>query len=315
MQSFEDIKTILVIGSGVMGPGIALSYARGGFDVRLTDISQTALEDAKQTLDSQYDTLSETGETKASEKALILGRISYHSDIKDAVQGTQYIIEAISERKDAKKALYEHLDTFLPKQTIIASNTSYLNIFELMPQERQEYTVITHFFDPPHIMPLVEVVRGPKTREEVMAAAVYVNEKSGKIAPRMEKFAKGFFVNLAQKALGEAASHLVNNGFCTPEQFDLAIKNSVYPRGVVLGVFQKADFSGLNLSGDIIRENGDEDKNKILMEHYRNGEYGVRTGKGYFDYSGRDIGELFKERDRRLIEVMRLAKKNTDDPL
>ncbi|MCL2539525.1 MAG: 3-hydroxyacyl-CoA dehydrogenase family protein [Oscillospiraceae bacterium] len=315
MLDYSGIDTILVIGGGVMGPGIALSYARGGFSVRLTDISQTALETAKKTIESQLQTMAEVGEIVASEKDLVFGRITYSTDVKKAAEGVRYVVEAITERKDAKRELYEQLDAFLPEQVIIASNTSFLNIFELMPERRQPYSVIAHWFDPPHIVPLVEVVRGPGTAEEVMAVTVDMLERCGKIAPRMEKFTEGFFVNFAQKALGGVANYLIDNGFCTPEQFDLAIKNSVYPRGVVLGVFQKADFSGLNLSGDIIKENGTEELNKTTMAHYDKGEYGVRSGKGFFDYTGKDIDELFRERDRRLFEVMKLAKKNTDDKL
>ena len=315
MLKFEDVKKILVIGSGTMGPGIATSYSRGGFDVCLTDLSELALTEAKKAIANQLEVMAEVGEIGRDEIGDISGRISYSADTRGAAEGAQYVLEAITERVDAKKKLYEWLDSFLPEGTIIASNTSYLNIFELMPPRRQSHAVITHFFVPAHVMPLVEVVRGPGTAEEVMDIVVRVQTRSGKIAPRMEKFTRGVFVNQAQSALNGVANHLVDNGYCTPEQFDLAIKSSIYPRGVVLGVFQKADFAGLNLAGDIIKENGTEHLNKTTMEHYYRGEYGARTGKGYYDYSGWDIDELYKELDRRLIEVLRIAKKNIDDPL
>lgn len=315
MQNFEEITAILVIGGGVMGPSIALSYARGGYDVSLTDISGDTLELAKRTIAGQLDTMAEVGEIEIADKDMIAGRISFSTDIKAAAKGARYVAEAVTERKDVKRGLYEELDALLPENAVIASNTSYLNIFELMPERRQPFAVIAHWFDPPHIIPLVEVVRGPETEEWVMSATVSLLEKCGKTALRMEKFTKGFFVNAAQAALGGVATYLVDNGFCTPEQFDLAIKSSVYPRGVVLGVFQKADFSGLNLSGDIIKENGTEELNRTTMEHYNRGEYGVRTGRGHFDYTGTDTDELFKERDRRLFEVMKLARKNTEHKL
>jgi len=314
MRTIGDIKKILVIGSGIMGPGIGLSYARGGFDVCLTDLSQAALDKAEKTIAGQLETFAEAGEIKPEEVSLISGRLSYNPDLREAARGAQYVVEAISERSDAKKRLYELLDTFLPEDTIIASNTSYLNIFELMPERRQAYAVITHFFVPAHVMPLVEVVRGPETLEEVMVIAVQLQTQCGKIAPRMERYTRGFFVNQAQSALGGVANFLVDNGYCTPEQFDLAIKSSLFPRGVVLGVFQKADFAGLNLAGDIIKENGTEGS-RTMMEHYNRGEYGVHTGKGYYDYSGKDMDALFKEVDLRLLEVLRIAKKNIDQPL
>ncbi|MDR3364232.1 MAG: 3-hydroxyacyl-CoA dehydrogenase family protein [Clostridiales Family XIII bacterium] len=315
MLQFEKINTVLVIGGGVMGPGIALSYARGGYTVRLADISETALETSKRAIEGHLETMAEVGEIETEGKAQISERVSYLADIKKAAEGVGFIAEAITERKDAKKALYEHLDTFLPEEAIIASNTSFLNIFELMPARRQPYAVISHWYDPPHIIPLVEVVRGPETEECVMAITAQMLERCKKVALRMEKFTPGFFVNLVQKALGDVANYLVDNDFCTPEQFDVAIKSSVYPRGVVLGYFQKADFSGIHTYGTVVMENGAEDAAKTLMGHYHRGEYGVRAGKGFFDYTGRDIDGIFKERDRRLYEVMKIAMENINNKL
>jgi len=158
MLHLEEVNTVLVIGGGVMGPGIALSYARGGYMVRLNDISETALETAKKTIGSQLETMAEVGEIEASEIEPVFGRVSYTTDKKAAAEGVQYVVEAIIEQEGAKRALYAQLDAFLPEETIIASNTSFFNIFELMPNRRKPYSVITHWFDPPHVIPFARLL-------------------------------------------------------------------------------------------------------------------------------------------------------------
>jgi len=209
--------------------------------------------------------------------------------------------------------VFEELDQLLPDDVIIVSNASSLNPFKLMPERRLPYFTTAHWFAPPQIIPLVEVAKGERTTEETMSTAIGLLKQCGKAPVRLEKFVPGYIINRLQILLNTEVFYLLDNGICTPEQLDLAVKASLMPRGMVLGLVQRYDFTGLDISANNIINASyvmpeTSKRPKALFDHVDKGELGVKTGKGFFDYSGRSYEELCKKRDKMLFKVLKATK-------
>ena len=196
---------IAVLGAGTMGPGIAVSYLLGGYEVAMYSRRESTLEQARKVVAGSLSLFTEEDLISAAQAEDAMSRLQLTTDLAFAVADAWYIAETIVENPEAKTALYQQLDALLPEDIIIASNTSYLDIFDLMPQRRLPYTVISHWYAPAHILPLVEVVKGDKTLPSVMDRTVSLHKQCGKQPVRMEKFIPGFIVNRMQSAMGREA--------------------------------------------------------------------------------------------------------------
>ncbi|MBQ6369698.1 MAG: NAD(P)-binding domain-containing protein, partial [Parasporobacterium sp.] len=166
MKSFSDIKKIAVLGAGTMGPGIAQVYAMGGYEVTMWTRSESTRDKALASLKTQLDTF-EAEELLEEPKDIVLGRISFASTVEECVAGADFIQETIVEKADAKIELYDKLLKVVPKDVIIASNTSALNLFEILPAEILPQQIICHWYAPPHVIPLVEVVKSEQAPQEI----------------------------------------------------------------------------------------------------------------------------------------------------
>ena len=320
MKTLADIKKIAVLGAGTMGPGIAQVYAMGGYTVTMWTRSESTREKAIAALKAQLDTFEEEQMLSESKEA-ILGRISFALTVEECVAGADFIQETIVEKADAKQALYEQLAAIVPADVIIASNTSALNIFEIVPEKLLPQQIICHWYAPPQLIPLVEVVKSEQAPQEYADIAVKMLQKCGKTAVLMKKFIKGYIVNRLQQCLNREVFYLLDNGYCDAEAVDLAAKASFIPRAVVLGLLKRADFGGLDMTANNYRnhsytmpEHGDE-MPKTLEALVDAGNLGIKSGKGFYDYTGQDIEALKAKRDKQLFEVFRLAKKFMDDPV
>jgi len=310
----EDIRKAAVIGAGTMGPGLALVFAMGGYRTALCDIREEALLTAMSVARSTLSLFAEKGLADPGGIETVLGRIEPCVSLEEAAGDADLVIEAVTEDREAKRALYEQLDRICPERAVIASNTSYLNIFELMPRRRLPRTVIAHWFAPPHIVPLVEVVRGEETARETVDLVMELLKKLDRVPVLLEKFIDGFCVNRLQRILGREIFFLLDNGYITPEMLDIAVKASIVPRSLVLGFVQRYDFTGLDLSWKNLQnphytEPPVDNAPRSLKERVERGELGVKTGKGFFDYSGRRLEDVLRERDEKLLEAFALAKK------
>ena len=312
-MKLADIKKIAVLGAGTMGPGIAQSYAMGGFEVSLYTRSTGTLDKAKIMLRSNLDTFVEEGLMSVAEAKDAQERISFTNVLSEAIKGAQFLQETVAEKPDIKTGLFSEIDRSVPEDVIIVSNASSLNPFILVPENRLPNFATAHWYAPPQIIPLVEVAKGEKTSEETMETTISLLDKCGKIAVRMEKFVPGYIVNRIQILLNTEVFYLLDNGICTPEQLDLAVKASLMPRGLVLGLVQRFDFTGLDISANNIINGSYKipeigKRPRALFDHVDKGELGVKTGKGFFDYSGRTPAEIAKKRDKMLFKVFSVAK-------
>lgn len=313
-------KKIAVLGAGTMGPGIALNYAIGGYETTLYSRSQRTLDRAAAVIQTNLELFIRENILSQEEADAAGKRMHYTNSVTDAVDGAWYVAETIVEQAEAKTALYGQLDTILPPEVIIASNTSYMNIFELMPQARRPYTVISHFYAPAHILPLVEVVRGPETSEAVMDTVMELHRQCGKAPVRMEKYIPGFIVNRIQSAISREVYYLLENGYCTPEDMDLAVKTSLMPRGLILGLVQRMDFTGMDMLVNSMKNKSytpapPTPDPSVVMEPYNRGDYGVKTGRGIYDYGDQTYEQILDRRDEQLLKSVAVAQYTLDHPL
>jgi 3-hydroxybutyryl-CoA dehydrogenase len=304
----EDVKKVAIFGAGTMGPGLAQVFATAGYDVTMYSRKAETLEKGMSVAKANLATFVECGLLTEGAVPGILARIKTSQSVEEAGKDADFVIESIAEKMDAKKALYEELDSVCPERTILTSNTSYLNIYEVMPAGRLPQTVIAHWFAPPHIVPLVEVVKGPETSRETVDFVVDLLKKVDRVPTVLERFVPGFCINRFLRIIGREIFFLLDNGYMTAEQLDLAVKASIIPRAMVLGFVQRYDFTGVDLSyGNLQNPNFIEppidNQPKSLVELMERGELGVKTGKGFFDYSDRPLEQVLHERDAALIKV------------
>ena len=196
-----------------------------------------------------------------------------------------------------------------------------MNIFEVVPEKLLPQQIICHWYAPPQLIPLVEVVKSEQAPQEFADVAMELLKKCGKTAVLMKKFIRGYIVNRLQQCLNREVFYLLDNGYCDAEAIDLAAKASFIPRACVLGLVKRADFGGLDMTANNYRnhsyhmpEHGDEMPH-VLEEHVEHGELGIKTGHGFYDYSDMDIEELKRKRDEQLFEIFRLEKKFLSDPV
>ena len=304
----EGFGNVAVIGAGTMGPGLAQVFASAEMQVRLYSRSEATLERARTVAAANVDTFVRHGLLTESQAVDTLDRILFTSSLAEAGRGADLVVEAVAEDPDVKRDVFSQLDRVCPADAVFASTTSYLEVFPLVPARRRPATVIAHWFAPPQIIPLVEVVRGAGTDPAIADRVVALLEKLGKVPVTLDRFVPGFCVNRLLRIIGHEVFFLLDNGYVTPESLDKAVKASIIPRAMVLGFAQRYDFTGLdlslrNLQNSEFEEAPVDNAPRSLVERVERGELGVKSGRGFFDYGGRELSEVLGRRDDALIEV------------
>ncbi len=311
-MNVSEIETVAVLGAGTMGVGIAQSFAQAGYDVHLFDINSKALDAAHGLVRANLETLEKHGLSSLSEREKIVSRISCFEDLRQAVEDVELVTECVFEKKEIKQAVFAQLDDYCAPATIFASNTSYLNIFEVVPPARQAQTVISHWFAPPHVVPLVEIVKGEQSSDETVECVKTLLEKVGKTPIVMERFVPGFAINRILRILGREIFFLLDNGYMTAADLDKAVKASIAPRMMVLGLAQRYDFTGLDLSAGNLK-NPDylepplDNSPKSLLDLVDAGDLGFKTGRGFYDYTDLDPKQVLADRDDAIIRMLLAA--------
>lgn len=308
MQNNKN-TTIAVIGLGTMGPGMALEFARAGYQVIGFDLKPEAVTASRKIIDATLTTLVEAGHLSQEDKGSVRQSISYTDSVESAVKNAWIIIEAVSENYGIKQSVFEEVDSHAPADSMIWSNTSTLNIFEVVPEIRLPRTIIAHWFAPPHIIPLVEVVKGGQTSPDTVDTTVSLLKELSKLPIVIEKYIPGFIINRILRNLGREAFFLLDNGYINKEDLDLAVKASIAPRMMILGLIQRYDFTGLDLSArNLLDENffdpPIDNKPVSLQSNIDAGNLGVKSGRGFYDYTGRELTDILNDRDRYLLKVM-----------
>ena len=303
------MNNVTIVGAGTMGHSLAQVFAQGGYQVFLNDISQNILIRAKSLIEANLETLAEVGLFDSKDhSAVVEERITYTTDLAAAVASSKLVIEAIVEDPDAKKELFSELDRLSPPEAILASNTSYLDIYEFVETRRPGKVIITHWFAPPHIIPLVEIVPGPRTSPETVGIVKKILDNLGKQTIVLNKFLPGFIANRLQAALSLEVYHLLDNGYATPEDIDRATKASFGLRMPILGLVKRVDFTGLDLAQKALRNKSYgpppvKGRSEVVDLMVSQGRLGVKAGKGFYDYGDTPIEEILRERDLKLLKL------------
>ena len=297
-----DLKRALVVGAGVMGHSIAQVFAQAGIKVDLVDLDDKILERAMTLIKANLQTLAEAGRVSRGELEAIQARIRPTSLLPASADGIDFAIEAVSEVPDIKKKVFSQLEECCPEDAVLASNTSTLDIFSIAQIKKPERLLVTHWFAPPHIIPLVEVVPGPATSPAVVEFGAKLMEGLGKRPVVMKAFVPSFIVNRIQNNIYRAVWEMLEKGWATAEQIDLAVKLSLGIRLPIVGVAQSLDFTGLDLVFDMMKSYGSV--NPLVEEKVRRGHLGAKSLRGIYGYGGRSETEILKKRDERYLNVL-----------
>ena len=272
-----------VIGAGLMGHGIALTLARAGQYVAVTD----PMPEARAALPARVtDSLHLMG-VSDTEIAKILKRIEVFDSVAGAVREASFVFEAAPEKMALKQAIFAEIEASAPVTAILCSNTSVMPITEIMLGLRDKTRALgTHWWNPPHLIPLVEVIRTADTSEAAMAATMDLLSGAGKTPVRVEKDVPGFIGNRLQHALWREAVSLVERGICDAAAVDAVIKASFGRRLAVLGPLENADLVGTDLTLDIHNTVLADLENRagpspLLQQMVAEGRLGMKSGQGF----------------------------------
>ncbi|MCJ2021670.1 MULTISPECIES: 3-hydroxyacyl-CoA dehydrogenase NAD-binding domain-containing protein [unclassified Methylobacterium] len=300
---------IAIVGGGLMGHGIALVLALHGHAVRITDTLPETRARIPALMGSALATLREAGAAPEGWDADRLSRaVRVEAALEPAVAGAGLVIEAITENPEAKRALFTELDRLCSADTILASNTSYLDVFPLIPKARQARALILHWYTPPYIVDLVDVVPGPGTDPAVVSAMADLVRGLGQVPIVLKRFIPGYIANRIQQAISAEVFELLDAGVASPKDIDDAIIHGLSLRIPILGHLAKADFTGLELTQRALANASyapppPRTRSETLDGLCAEGRTGVMAGRGYFDWGGRPPEDLFRERDRKLLAL------------
>lgn len=306
------IKKIAIIGSGVMGSGIAQSFAVSGYFVTINDIKEELLYHAQNRISENLSLLMEEGALTDREKQGALANITYSVDLEGAVRDADFIIEAIPEVIELKLNLYQQLEEIIKPDAIVASNTSTFPISQLMEKASfAERMVITHFFNPGHLVPLVEIVQHDETKPEIVKTTMDLMRKIGKSPILLKKEIAGFIANRLQTALMREAFYLLKEGVADAGDIDTAITAGPGFRWAFTGPIEIADFGGLDTWQrvfDNVSPVLDQSKEApdLIRDLVAEGKLGTKSGEGIFTYEESTVSQKINERDRNFIKLGKL---------
>jgi 3-hydroxybutyryl-CoA dehydrogenase len=297
---------IAIIGAGLMGHGIAQIFAVHGHTVSLLDVNDELLVKAIENVRANLTLLAKNGIGKNEDIEGVVGRIKTTRDLKEAVSGVQFVIEAVAEQLELKQKLFQDMDSLCSPNAILATNTSVISITEIAARAKDRKRIVgTHFWNPPYLIPLVEVVPGEDTSPLAVDLTYDLLKSVGKHPVKVKKDVPGFVGNRLQHALWREAISIVDQGIADAATVDEVIKNSFGLRLPVLAPLETADMVGLDLTLQIhnyILKYIDRSTGPapVLKEKVEKGELGFKTGRGFQDWDQ----ESMQRSRRQLLEYL-----------
>jgi 3-hydroxybutyryl-CoA dehydrogenase len=307
----QPLRRAAVIGSGMMGPGIGYTLALTGCEVTIFARTDESVARGLAGFDKAVSMLAGAGSISTDEASGIRERCSGATDLKEATAGADLVIESIPEDLELKRACFTQLEGLCRRDTIMTSNTSGIPVAQIAAALRyRDRFAVTHFWNPPHLMPLVEVVKGEETAPETVETLTALLLKGGKKPVTVLKDTPGQLGNRLLHALIREAIHIVEQGIATVEDVDTAIKNGLGRRFPVYGVMEHQDIAGLDMVLAI--QNylcpslcNDTEPARVLREKVSGGSLGAKSGSGFYDWTKRDVGTVIDKRDTFLLELLK----------
>jgi len=301
----QDIKVVAVIGAGMMGAGIGLEFARFGYQVRLYNTSEASSKKAMAQVREDLDLMVEAHLVTAEEAKACYDRLHPLTDLSAAAFGAQYIMESIPEILSLKQETFARLDEICPPPAILATNTSHFKVTNIAARMKHpERALVTHYFGPPHFIPLVEVVKGERTDRQTVETTAQLLRGLRKKVVVIEVELPGHVANRIQGAIAKEIHALVDKGVLPPPVLDDVVTFGFARRLPYIGYFQRMDFVGLD---------GRLDRNASvgmppwppIVERVKRGELGVKTGKGFYEWPGDSAKQLQRRLNLELIRLMK----------
>jgi 3-hydroxybutyryl-CoA dehydrogenase len=307
----ENIKNICNLGTGTMGFGTAVTFARAGYHVRMYGRSEESIARGFKGVTEALQIYSDHGLVPKDAVTAVMGRIQGVTTLEEAAEGADFVIESIAENLQMKQDIFAKLDKICSKHTIFATNTSGLSPTEVAKNiERKAKFVVAHFWNPPHLVPLVEVVPGKDTSQETVDITWQLMKKIGKKPVALKREALGFIGNRLQLALLREALYIVESGIASIEAVDTTMKYSLGRRLATTGPLESADLGGLDifcnissyLSADLCNDMG---VLPLLQAAVDKGTLGAKTGSGLYDWNPKKLSQIKKIREEHLIEWLK----------
>jgi len=314
-MKLEKIKNISVLGAGIMGHGIAQSFTMGGYSVWLYDIQESILETAKAHVEKNLGLFHQSGLIGKQDFVLAVERLSTTTDLKHAVEGSDFIVEAAPEDLPLKQGLFHQVESLCPKDAIIASNTSSLTLKDIGARvKKKERLVVTHWFNPPYIVPTVEVVKGEWTSDETMETAYGLLTKIKKVPVKIYQELPGFLVNRIQIAMAREILDLYEKGLASAADIDKAVRGSIGFRLASIGPLLTMDLAGVKIWLKVCENllpqiQSSIEPPKALQRLVSQGHFGIKSGKGFYDYavdfSKTELDGAIQKRDQEFLNRLK----------
>ncbi len=308
MYQQKDIKNVLIAGAGIMGASLAQIYANHNYNVVLYDIAQAQLDTAEKLITLNQEVAITEGRVTRDESDALKARITMTLDKKYFAE-VDFVLEAIAEKMPIKHAFWEEVSSMAKPEAVLATNTSGLSITEIAKAVKNpERFAGMHWVNPPHLIPLVEVIAGEKTDEQAMTTIYDISLSLGQKPITVQKDPAGFILNRLQYAALREACNCVQQGYASIEDVDNAMKYGLGIRYACIGPIETVDFGGIDIFNAVGSYLFDELCNDggvppLLKEAFEAGKMGVKNCNGFYDYSdGKDATAIAK-RDKAFIAV------------
>ncbi|WP_175631938.1 3-hydroxyacyl-CoA dehydrogenase family protein [Virgibacillus siamensis] len=308
------MQNITVLGAGVMGHGAAQLFAQARKNVRIRARRESSLEKAKELMTNSLKIMVDKGMLTENDMQEALSRITYTTDLHEAIRDADFVFESIPEDLEKKLDTYEIIENNVSDKTIITSNTSTFPLEELTQKAKHpERFIITHFFNPPQLVPIVEIVKVEHTDENIVKTTYNLMKEIGKSPVVLKKEITGFIVNRVQVAMLREAFNLMEQGVATAEDIDIAMKGSMGFKWGFCGPMESQDLAGLQTTkamvGNILQDlSNTREVPSFLKEMVENDQLGIRTNQGFYKYD--DNGEqAIHTRDDHFLDLLKLLQR------
>ena len=300
-----EFKKVGIAGAGLMGASMSQIFAKYGYDVTVYDAFETSLEKGKNLVKVNQAAAVEASETSREEADRIVAALKFTSNMED-LKDSDIIVESIIEKLDVKQEFWKKISLLVRPEAILTTNTSGISIDAIAKDITGKHRFLgMHWMNPAHLIPCIEIIRGTETDDASTEAVIALAHAVGKKTTVCKKDVPGFILNRIQLSILRECISLVEDGLATVEDVDNCMKYGLGFRYAAYGPFEIVDFGGVDTFHHIAEYLNpllcnETNVQKLIDDLYKNGNYGVKTGKGFYDYEGKDP---ITERDKKFVKI------------